>query len=244
MIDFPRPDFMKLEKRLRVFFIRHGESEGNAQGIMQGLKDFPLSETGRSQSQAAGKWLLDKDIDEVFTSPLIRAKQTAEIIAATLTKPAPTVVNTLRELDAGLFSGCTAAEIQREFPDAWQAFRRHSWEEVPDAESVQSLWDRACSVWNKIIETANSGNRHIAVVTHGGILQWLYKTTIQARPSWMPIMPTANCGIYTFFAHPIPSPEEHIPLSEKQNLQDDAPHLGTSFFASWNELNTVPYEIR
>ncbi|MFW5800502.1 MAG: histidine phosphatase family protein [Spirochaeta sp.] len=197
------PNFMSLEKRLRVYFIRHGQSEGNSQGILQGQKDYPLSELGREQCKSAASYFSDRGIEYVMTSPLLRAQETAEILSAGGNMPAPVIEPRLMELKTGIFTGMTIREIEREYPQEWRAFLRDSWEGVPEAESIDSLWERAIEVWNTIIDIANQGKRHIVVVTHGGLIQWIIKTSIGAQPQWLPLMPTDNCGIFEFMAHPI-----------------------------------------
>ncbi|AFG38779.1 histidine phosphatase family protein [Spirochaeta africana] len=225
---FPIPDFHLLQKRLRVYFIRHGESEGNSQGILQGRQDYPLSELGREQCRAAATYLADRGIEHVLTSPLLRARETADIIASAAGLPQPVDNGNLVELDTGLFTGMTIREIEREYPAEWSAFHRDSWEAVPDAESIASLWGRAISVWNEIIETANQGPRHILAVTHGGLLQWIIKTSLGARPQWLPLMSTANCGIFEFLAHPVPQQE-----------QNNAPPASAdrAYYGSWITIN-------
>lgn len=218
--SMPIPDFTRLEKRLRLYIVRHGESVGNSQGILQGQKNYPLSELGREQSHSAAQYLADRGIECILTSPLLRAKETAGIIASAAALPAPQEDDRLMELKTGIFTGMTVREIEREYPVEWNAFRQNSWEAVPEAESIDSLWTRAVAVWNQIIETANNGKRHILVVTHGGFIQWLLKTSMGAPPLWMPLMPTANCGIFEYLAYPVP---------EK------------SYYGSWLSINQLPY---
>lgn len=75
-----------------ITFVRHGQSTGNAQGIHQGQSDFPLSETGREQVRAlAARWAAaGVRYDRLITSPLARARETAEILAAALSLPLET----------------------------------------------------------------------------------------------------------------------------------------------------------
>ncbi|WWC87331.1 uncharacterized protein L201_002220 [Kwoniella dendrophila CBS 6074] len=63
-----------------IYFVRHGQTEDNVQGIIQGHKDTPLNDHGRKESERLAKRLKDLDIHEAWSSPLARAKETAEII--------------------------------------------------------------------------------------------------------------------------------------------------------------------
>ncbi|GAB6089317.1 histidine phosphatase family protein [Spirochaeta dissipatitropha] len=226
-----KPDFSRLNKRLRVYIVRHGESEGNSQGILQGQKDYPLSELGRQQSKSAAEHLSDLGIELVLSSPLLRTRETADIITAANEYPAAILDDRLMELDTGIFTGMTIREIEREMPAEWAAFRRKSWEAVPQAEPISSLWERAVDIWNSIIDAANDGRRHILVITHAGFIQWLIKTSFGARPEWIPLMPTDNCGIYEFLAYPIPEAG-----AAEENEESEK-----SYYASWVHLNKLPY---
>src|SRR4030042_2078472 len=72
-----------------ITLLRHGESLGNAEGFYQGQSDFPLSPTGEKQAQSlANRWLKERAcFDLVISSPLIRARRTAEIVSAALNIP-------------------------------------------------------------------------------------------------------------------------------------------------------------
>lgn len=79
----------KKESKYQITLLRHAESEGNAQGYFQGQGDFPLTERGREQAHAlAARWQKEKRIfDQIIASPLIRTRDTAEIIANALGLP-------------------------------------------------------------------------------------------------------------------------------------------------------------
>ena len=80
------PPVEKGEKDMRILLLRHGQSEANKEHIIQGHMDSPLSDLGRDQAKNVGKKLLDSEItfDAVYSSDLIRAKETAKIITKIL----------------------------------------------------------------------------------------------------------------------------------------------------------------
>ena len=95
-------------------FLRHGESVGNAEARRQGQKDYPLNDTGRAQVRAlADRWVAEKiHFDKIFSSPLARARETAEILSADLN--APVEFDPIwMERAAGDLQGLTAVEIRR-----------------------------------------------------------------------------------------------------------------------------------
>lgn len=101
----------------RLLLIRHGQTTYNATGRMQGHLDTELSDVGYSQARAAADLLEGKDITAIVSSDLIRARETAEIIARRLGLEA-SVDKRLRETHLGEWQGMTSAEVDEQFPGA------------------------------------------------------------------------------------------------------------------------------
>jgi len=199
MIDFaslstlPSVDF---------YFLRHGKSEGNMQGLVQGRLNYPLSGAGREQAETTGKWLLGKRIVKVFTTPLDRGKETARIVSGVASLTAPEELPALMELDTGLFTGLTLEEAKSRYPEVYRKFLHESWEGVEGAEKIQKLKERALLAWNTLMTAAKEAaitnpEERIGVlaVSHAGFLQWIVKVTLGSS-SWFPLLPMGDCGIY------------------------------------------------
>lgn len=200
--------FSTLEKPARFLLMRHGESEGNARMIIQGRLDMVLNERGRSQAKALAAWLRERakagqPIAAFFSSPLARAAETAAILAAEAGLPAPLTSTDLMELDTGVFSGRSMEESRALYPEAFAAYERESWDAVPGAESSGEVFARAMKAWSHLLEAAREGGGDVACVTHGGLIQWLFRCTF-GRRSWMPLMPTGNCCVYELCVRPFP----------------------------------------
>jgi broad specificity phosphatase PhoE len=90
--------------RIAFWYLRHGETDWNAQGLSQGNVDIPLNATGISQARAAGPMLRNRGIASIFASPLSRARVTADIVAESLGLPV-TVDRDLREVSWGVQEG-------------------------------------------------------------------------------------------------------------------------------------------
>ncbi len=187
--------FSDLSRETHFYLVRHGESEGNAALIMQGRLDLPLNARGEAQASAAGAWLADKGVTRLYTSPLRRAFRTAEILAARAGLPEPLPVPEFTELDTGEFTGLSVEEIREKFPAVYEEFRWKSWDAVPGAESSASLYARALRGWEFLKARARETEGALAVVSHGGCLQWMVRATFGCR-SWMPLLPTGNCGVF------------------------------------------------
>lgn len=190
-------DFRGLRGRCNFYFLRHGESVGNDAAILQGRKDYPLSERGRQQAEAAARWFADKNIQRILSSPLLRGRQTADAVAQALGLPQIEEHDGLNELDIGIFTGLTVEQARQGHPAAWRRFQQHSWQAVPRAERIGSLVRRAESLWRRLAQLAEAGTGNLLCVTHSGILQWLVKVTFAHR-RWMPLVPMGNCSISLF----------------------------------------------
>ncbi len=203
----------------RFYFVRHGESEGNTQGKMQGRNDSPLTETGRQQAAQTGRWLQRSGIavHRLFASPLKRATETASIISGVADFPEPVPLESGMELETGIFSNCSFAEIEEKFPEEFAEFVVGSWETVPGAERVDSLIRRGLETWKLMVEAANEVNSGtgdgglatVMTVTHGGMLQWILKVSFGATAGagvpWMPLILASNAAVFAFDVRPVHS---------------------------------------
>lgn len=199
-----------------LYFIRHGQSEGNRDNIVQGRIPSRLTADGRHQAEAAGAWFKDKGLELILTSPLTRAEETARIVATvTGGAVAVEVAEELMEVDTGIFSGLNFAQAQERHPEVWRDFQRLSWEGVPEAEKVDELVARAETMWSRLISLSAQGKHTVLCVSHGGFLQWIIRSTLGGR-SWMPLFGSAgNCCV------------SHLRVSNTQREDDYYGHLAT-----------------
>jgi len=101
---------------MRVFIVRHGETNWNLEGRIQGISDVPLNATGLEQAQKIANRLRLQHFDAIFTSPLKRAKQTAELIAQFHSGTPFYSEPNLREVSFGTAEGLTWKEIAMKYP--------------------------------------------------------------------------------------------------------------------------------
>ncbi len=178
-----------------LYFVRHGESEGNRAGLMQGRTPSRLTEAGRAQARAAGEWFRERGLGLVLTSPLARASQTADIICAAAGLPGPELVEDLTEIDTGVFSGLSMQEARARYPEDWVEFQAKSWDGVPGAERSSDLSARAERIWAELAARSARGASAVLCVTHSGTIQWVVSTSFGGR-AWMPLLPAAeNCCV-------------------------------------------------
>lgn len=155
--------------KTKVFLVRHGETEWNRLGKFQGCKDINLSEEGIVQAQYLSKKFND-NFDYIYTSPLKRAVQTAEIITANK-KIKPIIMNELREINFGEWEGLTINEISNKFPKEFNDWRNDK-VEAPMCGGDLSLKNasrRAKNAITKIVDKHKE--KKILIVAHGGIIK-------------------------------------------------------------------------
>ncbi len=146
---------------MKILLTRHGQTDWNVLGKIQGLTDIELNETGIKQAEETREKLLDKKIDLILTSPLKRAKKTAEIIGKGRNIPI-IVDNGLIERAFGKNEGKTREEF--DFDEVWNYKLNKQYE---DAESVGDLFNRIDTFLNNIKETYP--DKTVLLVTHGGV---------------------------------------------------------------------------
>jgi broad specificity phosphatase PhoE len=160
--------------RQELVLIRHGQSTANTTGIWQGQMEFPLSQEGRWQARRVGKTLAAERVDGLYSSPLGRAFETAEIIALEAHFPGAVVpVDGLMERHGGLLEGTTHAEREARNPGLVKKLVRLPEEErwnLVGAETDEAVLDRFERAISGIRGRHAAGAR-IVVVSHGGIMR-------------------------------------------------------------------------
>jgi broad specificity phosphatase PhoE len=153
-----------------IFLARHGESDWNVAKRFQGHSDRPLTERGRQQAHALADLVASQEIDAVYTSPLSRARETAEIVAAR-TRLEPVALPELREVDTGSWSGLSRADVEARFPEGFTRWRSggSGWE---DGESYEEMAERVIGALRTIAEDHPDGR--VLVISHGGPIRAIH----------------------------------------------------------------------
>jgi broad specificity phosphatase PhoE len=144
-----------------ILLARHGETDWNVQRRVQGHSDTPLNDTGRDQARALAEELAGETIDAVFSSDLLRAHETARIVAGPRGLEV-TAIRDLREKHFGTWEGLTDEEILTRFPEA----RVGPW---GDGETREEVAERVLAALQRIADTHPDAS--VLVVSHGGPLR-------------------------------------------------------------------------
>jgi probable phosphoglycerate mutase len=154
--------------------IRHGETDWNRQHRFQGQIDVPLNATGHAQAQRLAARLAPEPPDLLFSSDLQRAWQTAAPLASAWGL-APQAVPGLREQSFGILEGLTVTDIQRQHPQLWRDWLQQRGDfALPGGESMLQFHARVLQAVRGLVQ-AHPGRR-LVVVTHGGVLDMLWRS--------------------------------------------------------------------
>jgi len=205
-----------MSKITRLIFIRHGESEGNSDGILCGWHDSGLTEKGIAQAERVALALKDAGINAIISSDLQRAKQTALIISKQLGMDI-CFDERFRERACGIFDGKKIDDLKNH--ESWESFVNDSNFTLEGGESVVDFSKRI-SESCKMIVREHEG-RNILLVSHGGVL-WAMVPYILGVPvdSYNGLIGMDNCSISVFSRH-----DENWILQTLNSTQ----HLGGPF---------------
>ena len=155
-----------------LLLVRHGETDWNAEGRLQGQTDRPLSDFGRRQARQLAEQLEGEELEAIYSSDLARARETAQIVGDRVGLPVELDVD-LREKDWGTWEGLTAVERDRvEFV----------------GESTQAHQERMLRALARISAQHSDGGT-VLVVTHGGSMR-----RVQTAALGMALPVVENCG--------------------------------------------------
>lgn len=183
---------------MRCCIVRHGETSWNADRRLQGHQDIPLNERGLAQAEAAGRYLHNchqqTPFSAVVSSDLMRARQTADEIAHALGMTVVSDVG-LRERHYGQFEGKTPAEAEAQDPASYAALvARADLAATPGAaESLQAMLARIDACLSHLARAYP--DKAVVIVTHGGVLDILYRRAMGRTLMGPRDAPIPNAGL-------------------------------------------------
>jgi probable phosphoglycerate mutase len=149
-----------------ILFVRHGQTEWNAIGRMQGQQNSDLDARGRRQAEVHGRLLAAVGVDTLVASPLERARQTVAIVRR-FVELEPAFDSRIVEWDCGVWSGELRAEVKRRWPEEWAALEADPYHSRgPGCENYPDMSVRVRPFVDELVAGAG---RRIAVVSHGMI---------------------------------------------------------------------------
>jgi probable phosphoglycerate mutase len=226
-LEIPIPPPRPGDQGVRLLLVRHGETEWNRVSRFQGVKDIPLNENGKKQAQKAAEFLKEIKLDFAVTSPLLRPKETAEIILQNHPQITLDLEQQLIEISHGLWEGKLEKEIEAEFPGLLQQWKeKPETVQMPEGENLQQVWERAIKCWQEIVKKYNdsSENKTGIVVAHDAINKVILCYLLALKPANIWNIKQGN-GAVTVIDYP--QGLEGLPVLQAINITN---HLDAGIF--------------
>lgn len=157
---------------MKLFFIRHGQTDWNIEGKIQGSRNIQLNDTGIKQAEELITKVLEEKykFSKIYSSPQRRAAKTAEILSKA-TNIQYIIDDGLGEIDFGAWEGLSWREVREQYPteyNEWYVNRRYT--KAPEGESYEDMMKRVLKAIRKIID---ENNEDVAIVTHSAVIMCL-----------------------------------------------------------------------
>lgn len=185
---------------MMLYIVRHGETDWNRMRKVQGHTDIPLNDYGRHLAEETAEGMRDIRLDMAYTSPLLRAKETAQIILGS--RKAPLIEEErLKELSFGSYEGlCCSGEHKEPGSDEFNRFFTDTENYIPpkNGETVERLYERTGDFLQEIcLREAEFKEKNILVSTHGATMNALLnrvKGNVSVEEFWRDEVPP-NCAV-------------------------------------------------
>jgi broad specificity phosphatase PhoE len=178
-----------------VYLVRHGATDWNQAGRIQGQLDVPLNAEGRAQAQLVAQRLVSVAATALYSSDLLRAYETAQIIGqatglAVIQKPG------LREMHFGTWQGLTVQQIRERDPEIYAARRENPYEvPPPGGQTWQQFYQQAVRTLHDILQETDA--QRLIVATHSGVCTVLGLEALGLGYTGKRTFGNANCAVHT-----------------------------------------------
>jgi len=165
----------------RCYLVRHAQTLWNGENRIQGHTNSPLSPLGFEQARQLAGWFARRRIDGIFSSWLLRSRETALAIATDNGhRVAPVIERDLAEINLGAWEGLTPLDVESRYPGAYEIWRtRPSRVAIPDAEPLTAFQERVRGVFGRLAAGMREGGEYV-VVTHGGVIAAFLAEVLEA----------------------------------------------------------------
>jgi broad specificity phosphatase PhoE len=182
---------------ITLYAVRHGETDYNKEDRVQGSHDSTLTEFGRDQARALAERFRGEPLNAVFSSPLKRAAETAEQIAAA-SGSGLHYVEDFREIGCGEYEGVLFEEIKRTRWEEFLEWLRNPDFPAPGGESMNQLYSRVAAALKEILTDVEDGKR-IAVVSHAGVIRMTLAALVGVPVGVATAFSLSNASVSIFY---------------------------------------------
>ncbi|PIE55574.1 MAG: phosphoglycerate mutase [Dethiosulfovibrio peptidovorans] len=165
-----------------VVLIRHGECAGNVQGLFRGARDFPLNACGKRQAKEVAEAATHLSIEHLYTSPLLRARETAQVIGDKIGL-SPVEAHEITNVSLGSWEGRKKEEIAQESPELWEIWLNTPEKlQAPGIEPLTAVMQRSRKKLDSLVKKHHGET--IALVSHRTVLKPLLSSCIGIQEPW------------------------------------------------------------
>jgi len=200
-----------------IILVRHGECEGNIKGMFRGRADFPLNERGLIQAQDLARELKNFPVKYIYSSPLYRARQTAEAIGQQCGVKVK-IEESFNNIELGSWEGRFMKEIAEQYPEEWELWVYNPEKlRVKDMETLYDVQKRAKTCLDNLV--SKHGGETLVVVSHRAVLKPLIAACLNvASPYfWKIHLDTAS---YSLLSHKKEREYCLIQLNQNKHLKE------------------------
>ena len=186
---------------MKLYLIRHGQTDWNIQGKIQGSHGIPLNDTGRAQAKLVAEGMDSRPVTKIFSSTLMRAVETARMIGDRQ-QVETYLVPGLIEVEFGKWEGMTWDEIKEQYPAEYERWSINPVDVAPPGgETQMEAMERVAGAIEAVMEMTN-GREDIAVVSHGATMAYIVAYLMRNHPEEAEII-VDNASITTVNYNPI-----------------------------------------
>lgn len=160
---------------MKIFLCRHGQTTGDIEDRYGGDYEDHLTEEGKIQAQGLAEKLADKNIEVIFSSPRIRAVETAEMIKLKVGVDVKVLENLRERNHYGVLTGMVKAEAKDKYPEDVERVKDYR-NNATNGEGYEDFKARIEMAWKEILE---SGYQTVAVVSHGGPIRTIFREILK-----------------------------------------------------------------
>jgi broad specificity phosphatase PhoE len=176
---------------MNIYLVRHGETDYNKERLLMGQLDIPLNELGLSQAEKIGKILENKEISKIYSSDLIRASKTAEIVKNTQNIPLELIPN-FREHTFGKMDGM-------KWSSKWDEMEKNEFDNILLKEGGESFTHFEKRIWDTYIKitSKHSIDENLLIISHGGCIRVIIMKILNATEEIFSNLSIDNCSLTT-----------------------------------------------
>jgi broad specificity phosphatase PhoE len=183
---------------MKLYFVRHGQSEANVLKVIsnRGLQ-HPLTDLGREQAAQLAQALMSIPLTKIYSSPLLRAQQTAEIVSLALGLPFE-LADALREPDCGIIEGRSDEAAWLEHGRVWTAWlEQHQYDEhIEGGESCNDIRARFNPFLDRLLRDHGATADQLLLISHGALIYTMLSITLSnAEATFAERRPIPNTGM-------------------------------------------------